>query len=272
MKKVFPMQATAFFLTVLMAIAGFFLRRSQLLHELLENGTLQKGSYLHIVLMAALLVYLAILILCLRPLRKKTQWQQVFSPSVLPNATQVLCAVALAAGNVILLVRGQPSVVKPSAFATMLHAALPPLGIVGAACIAAFALLTMRGRKPSALFYMGTSLYLVVRLVLNFQEWNTDPSIHDYAFRLLSAICCMLAAYQLAGFSLDRGKRRMTLFWTLCAVVFCGITMADALLRDTVDAVLINGALGVSMLVSSIQLLNGGGRQRSALQDEGETA
>ena len=102
---------------------------------------------------------------------------------------------------------------------------------------------------------MIASIYLVVRLIVYFQEWNIDPSIHDYAFQLLAAICCMLAAVQLAGFSFDKGKRRMTLFWALSAVVFCGITTADMLVRGSAHDTLVNSGLLVSLAVSSGQLL-----------------
>ena len=102
---------------------------------------------------------------------------------------------------------------------------------------------------------MIASVYLVVRLIVCFQEWNIDPSVHDYCFQLLAAICCMLAAFQLAGFSFDKGKRRMSLFWSLSAVVFCGISAADMLLRGAADGILVNFALLLSMSVSSAQLL-----------------
>ena len=47
----------------------------------------------------------------------------------------------------------------------------------------------------------------------------------------------------------------MTLFWALSAVVFCGITTADMLVRGSAHDTLVNSGLLVSLAVSSGQLL-----------------
>ena len=163
-----------------------------------------------------------------------------------------------------------------SQFSVLIGKLLPWLGFLAAGCIAAFALLRMSGKKPSAVFYMAVSVYLVVRLILSFQSWNTDPSIHDYCFRLLAAICCMLGTYQLAGFCLDQGRRRLTLFWTLLAVVFSAIGFVDAVRAGDTDEALVSISLCLSMFLSSIQLLYPARRRRLAdvipPTDTGETA
>ena len=132
---------------------------------------------------------------------------------------------------------------------------LPPLGIVSAICFIAFAVLRMMDRKPTPLLFMIASVYLIVRLIVCFQVWNTDPSIHDYAFQLLAAICCMLGCFQLAGFSFDRGHLRMCLFWTLGATAFCAFTVADTARDGTLSNVLVNAAFLVIMATCSACLL-----------------
>lgn len=259
MKKTIQTQWCLVALTLFVSVAGAILRGRQLLYELQPDGSLAAGSSMHIVLTILSGVWLAGAIALLLPLAKKTQWSECFRPSVVPNLLQLVAAGVLVLGNILLWIEGrQPA----TAFATQspavskaLAAMLPPLGILSAVCIGAYAIFCLRGKRPSPLLYMIASIYLVVRLIVCFQEWNIDPSVHDYAFQLLAAICCMLAAFQLAGFSFDHGKRRMTLFWSLSAVVFCSFTVADTLIGGVAHEALINFGLLLSLGVSSGQLL-----------------
>lgn len=259
MKKTIQTQWYLVALALLASAAGAVLRGRQLLYELQPDGSLAAGSAMHIVLAILSGVWLAGAIALLLPLAKKTQWKDCFRTSFVPNLLQLVAAGLLILGNILLWIEGrQPT----TAFATQspavskaLSAMLAPLGIVSALCIGSFAFSCLRGKRPSPLLYMIASVYLVVRLIVCFQEWNIDPSVHDYAFQLLAAICCMLATFQLAGFSFDRGKRRITLFWSLSAVVFCSITVSDTLIGGVAHEALINFGLLLSLGVSSAQLL-----------------
>lgn len=265
MKKLLHSQGLLLLLTLAAAVAGALLRRYQLANELLKDGTLAPGSKMHIVLLILLVLYGAVLVLLLRPLRKKRSWREVFPTGRLVYALQIACALVLLIGNAF-AIRGTPATAQQvvSQFSVLIGKLLPWLGFLAAGCMAAFALLRMSGKKPSAVFYMAVSVYLVVRLILNFQSWNTDPSIHDYCFRLLAAICCMLGTYQLAGFCLDQGRRRLTLFWTLLAVVFSAIGFVDAVRAGDTDEALVSISLCLSMFLSSIQLLYPARRRRPA--------
>lgn len=246
-------------LTALFAAAGFFLRRGQLAKELLSGGFLAQGSYLHIVLLILTAVLVVGLTVLLLPLEKKESWLQVFPPAPLPNSLLLLSSVGLLAGNLLLLLAGgsdlPATAVNVPQMITLLNSLQGPLGILAAGCIAAFSMLCLYKKKPSALLYMSASIYLVVRLIVHFQSWNTDPSVHDYAYQLLAAICAMLGTFQLAGFSFDKGKRRMSLFWCLCSVFFCGITVADSLHSGQAAEILINASLLLFVLTSACQLL-----------------
>ena len=131
---------------------------------------------------------------------------------------------------------------------------IPLLGVACAVTLVAFARKCLRHEKPSPLLYMIVSIYLVVRLIVNFQKWSTDPSLNDFVYHLFAAISCMLAAFQLAGFSFGKGKRRITLFWSLCAVYFSAISIVDCLCGRANDAG-IQVALLLTMAASSLQLL-----------------
>lgn len=259
MKKRFHPQWFALGLTLLLAVAGFLLRRRQLATELLSDGSLAPGSRLHIYLIVLVFLLVAGLTALLLPLKKRTTCEQVFPPLLLPNLLQIVSTLGLICGNILLWVQGRT---PTTAFASQspkvadaMTAILPLLGLIAAVCIAAFAILRIAGKKPSALLYMLASVYLALRLIVCFREWTVDPSIHDYCFQLLAAICCMLGTFHLGGFCLARGKRRMTLFWTLSAVVFCGITLADTLRSGALDELLITLSLLLFMAISSLQLL-----------------
>lgn len=261
MKKQIHTQWWIVILVALTTLGGALLRRQQLLFELLEDGSLAPDSHMHIYLIILCTLCAVGLICLLLPLEKRPRWEQSFSSAILPAALQLVGAVCLICGNILLWVhRAQADTagsVPSPALSGALASFLPPLGIVSAVCIAAFAICCLMDKKPSPLLYMLASVYLVVRLIVCFQVWNIDPSVHDYCFQLLAVICCMLGTFQIAGFSFDKGKRRICLFWTLLAVLFCGITSADMLLRSTLDETLINFGLLLSMAVSSAQLLFG---------------
>lgn len=247
-----------FILTLLCSMGGFFLRRAQLAKELLPGGFLAQGSYLHIVLLVLTCLLLVALIFLLRPLEQRASWKNIFSPAPLSNILMLLSSLGLLVGNLLLLLAGNeiPSnAVNSPKTISILSSLQAPLGLIASGCVAAFAICCLFKKKPSALFFMGTSIYLVVRLIMQFQRWNTDPSIHDYCYQLLAAICAMLGIFQLAGFSFDAGKRRMSLFWCLCALFFCGITAADSLQEGIGEKLLVNASVLLLMLAASLQLL-----------------
>lgn len=244
-------------LTFAAALVGFCLRRTQLLRELLPDGSLAEGSSLWLCLLVLCAVFVAVLIGLLLPMEKQTRSRDFFTVSPLPGFAQLLAAAALLVGNLLLLFHNTDTAFAASSLAKVLAFLLPVAGIAAGVCLGVFAVICSGGRTPSPLLYMFISIYLALRLLLQFQRWNADPSLHDYCYSLLAAICCMLAAFSLGGFGFDKGKRRISLFWTLCAVVFCAITEADVLRGGELSNALINSALLLSMTVSGGQLLFG---------------
>jgi hypothetical protein len=252
MKRVFHLPVGLLSATAAASIAGFFLRRYQLAHELQGNGSLKPGSVMHIVLGVLSAALLLGFLLSLRKMQGKSTCKEVFSRATAVLLTQLLCVAALIAGNV-LLFGYVPSASTP--FFTLLWQVLPFLGGAAGGCILLFSSLHACGRKPWRGLYMLACVYLVVRLILNFQQWSLDPSIHDYGFRLLADICCMIGLYHIAGFGFSRGKRRTTLFWTLGTVFFCAISLADAFAMPDKSELFILLGLGGSQLLTSAQLL-----------------
>jgi hypothetical protein len=148
---------------------------------------------------------------------------------VISVVLQIIAGVGLIGSNLLQFGQELPPFFPVTRMSTLLVESLPWLGIAAGLCVIAFAILCKCHRTPSPLLYMLVSIYLVVRLIVRFQNWNTDPSIHDYAYELLAAICTMLGCFQVAGFGFNKGKRAITAFWCSCAVFFTGISLADAL-------------------------------------------
>lgn len=83
------------------------------------------------------------------------------------------------------------------------------------------------GKYTHPAFALFPVVYLVVKLILNFKVWSVDPVILDYCVILFALIFTLLAFHRTAGFLLNVGKRRITLFFAMAAVFFCTGSMMD---------------------------------------------
>lgn len=101
------------------------------------------------------------------------------------------------------------------------------LGIAAGFCLLGIAGQRHRGKEPMPPAELVPSLYLVIRLVFDFRDWSTDPMILDYCTRLFALIFMNLAFYHSAGFCFGKGKPRRTLFYSLAAVFFSAVSLAD---------------------------------------------
>lgn len=240
------------------AVLGFVLRYMQRKNELLPDGSIAEGAICYKLLPLAVVLFGIGIAVILWGIDRHRNWNQLYQNKLLSVFS--LCASGvLLLGNILLLISEQEpvSVYVSSApeFAAFLNNLLPWLGIVAAICAAFHAYQCYSAKKPSPLLYMCLSLYLAVRLVVCFQAWNTDPSIHNYCYTLLAGICSMLATFHFAGFSFDKGKRRMGLFWLSFACVFNAITLADAIYDSDLGALLLHFALLLLCAIHSLQLI-----------------
>ena len=105
-------------------------------------------------------------------------------------------------------------------------------GAVTAICWAVVALDRFRGRKLPAPLFMIPALFYAVRLILDFRNWSRDPMILDYCFDLLALICIMCATFHLGGFCFDKGKRRLTVFYCCCGILFGAAAIAGGRMRE----------------------------------------
>ena len=100
-------------------------------------------------------------------------------------------------------------------------------GLVGCICLAASAWLRRQKGKRQPAAEILPVVYLLLKLLLNFRGWSTDPIILDYSAELVALILALLAVFYGAGFVLDKGRPRRTLFFAMAAVYFCAGAMMD---------------------------------------------
>ena len=73
-------------------------------------------------------------------------------------------------------------------------------------------------------------VFLLMKTMLRFRSWSTDPIILDYCIRLFGMLFGMAASCLSAGFAFGAGKPRRTLFAAMGAVFFCAAAMMDGVL------------------------------------------
>ncbi len=105
-------------------------------------------------------------------------------------------------------------------------------GLLTALCWAALAMLRYKGKKPQVAWYLLPLAFLIVKLVLRFRVWSRDPAILDYCYDLFALITATLAVCYEGTFCLDKGRRRLAMFFTLCGLFFGAASLANASGRE----------------------------------------
>ncbi|MDD6023700.1 MAG: hypothetical protein PUC06_05600 [Oscillospiraceae bacterium] len=108
------------------------------------------------------------------------------------------------------------------------------LGLAAGVCLILLPRLRRRPKSWPPALELIPVLYLIIRLVLNFREWSTDPIVPDYCPMLFAMIFLLLSVYYGAGFVFSQGKPRRTLFFTAAAVYFAGMSALDGFCQSSV--------------------------------------
>ena len=109
-----------------------------------------------------------------------------------------------------------------------LHKAACVLGLGAGIGLLAWGIAWLRGREPRGLAVLLPGFWLAASLVDQFRGWSQDPQIADYCFRLLASVWAMLGAYYLAGFPLEQGRRRRSLFFAWSGAFLCILGIAGS--------------------------------------------
>lgn len=214
-------------LSIPAAIGGFVLRRLQLANSFDNAGLLARNDGISIALycLCALAVVL-IALLCLR--EPKREVPVITGKMKVRGVLVVLAALGLLGAHM------------PPDFGGDAIACIALVLAFAAACAMAIeGVFHMQGQTGALLGGCVLPVYLALSLIVDYRAWSQDPMVVDYSFKLLFLVAAMLSSYHLAGFRVGKGKRRTTLFYTACALIFAGPVLADGGVRNILHTVAI---------------------------------
>ena len=91
------------------AVLAAILRWVQLSNDIKSNGAVLQGRYLYLVIAVLSVAVLAALAVLIRPLRRQTRWEEIFSGGKLPNILHIASAVCFVIGGVMLYYASLPN-------------------------------------------------------------------------------------------------------------------------------------------------------------------
>lgn len=104
------------------------------------------------------------------------------------------------------------------------------LGIVSALAAAGCLVFTgtsrLRNQRPNYLFHAAITAYLVLHLIRQYRNWNTEPQLLSYFFPLLASVFLMLATYYRTAMDAGKTNYRAFAFFHWGALFFCCIGIA----------------------------------------------
>lgn len=200
-------------LTLICGICAGGLRLHLLNNGLDEKGLLTPGNPSTTALWVLTAAYLAVLLFLVQKLGANGTFSDNFPACKLRGILSVL------GGAVLVFESG-----------TQL-AAQPLIGILGALAgisMVIAGLCRFGGKRPIPVFHILVCVFYIIRLILSFRGWSSDPQLEDYAMQLLASVCLMLFAMHRASCDADIINRRRTAFFGLAAVYFCVASLSDA--------------------------------------------
>ena len=100
-------------------------------------------------------------------------------------------------------------------------------GLIAAAGMIFAGTCRIRGLHPNFLFHGFICVFFIYQLVLNYQDWNANPQIHNYAVQMLACVALMLGSFHRACCDANIFNRRKLGFSMLMAVYLCLVSMSD---------------------------------------------
>lgn len=85
----------------------------------------------------------------------------------------------------------------------------------------------MEGRGKYSAALLLPSYTCCLWLISAYQARSADPVILDYVYQLFAVIAAVLGSYFMAGFGFERAKTFRSAFFSLCAMYFILVTLAD---------------------------------------------
>lgn len=118
----------------------------------------------------------------------------------------------------------------------------------------------LKNMTPHFVCHTLLCVFFALRMVGQYQHWNSDPQLLDYCFYLGAYVTLMLTAYQHAALDSGMGSHRNLWCLSLISVYLCMVS-----LKDSADALLLLGT-GIWALTNLTDLNSRPRRQRPTLE------
>lgn len=194
--------------------AGAGVMRSLLLATGLdEKGLLVSGSPLTVGLWVLSVGLALVLLVLLRGLKQSGSFPANFPPCKIRFALSVT-------GGVLLTVHSLGQLLEAQMLAGVLGVAAGVGMLLAGVC-------RLKGSQPLPLYHILACVFFLVRLILSFRGWSSDPQLQDYALQMLALVCLMLFAFHRSSADAGILNRRRTAFFGLMAIYFCLASLSD---------------------------------------------
>ncbi len=206
--------------TLLAGAAGFLLRLTLMRTQMDANGLLTANHPLLILLYLLSALTLGVLALCVLPLKSNSRRKRKLFPGSTIRAIGCGCA---GVGSLIACLL---QVMKRTDALTSLTMAM---AFVAALCFLFLGYARQKGSRPHFLVHTGITVFLMLLLVSQYRLWSPEPQLALYFFQLMACIFLMLTAYQMLCLDIQKGDRRLYVFFCQAALYFCCVSLTDAI-------------------------------------------
>ena len=203
------------YFTLIAGVAAFGLRLGLQNTGMDEKGLLIPFHIAGILLYLVTALFLAGLVLCVRPLNGVSRYSKLFPASMLSAVGCVLGAAG------ILYAALEQAFNQPDLL-TILTAVVS----AGAAiCLVRIGMFRQKGERPSYLLHSGVTVFFLLQLVCQYRYWSPEPQFLLYFFPLLSSIFLTLTVYEAACLDAKKGRRWRYAFFNQAALFFCFVAL-----------------------------------------------
>ena len=201
--------------TVIAGAVAFLLRLWLQVTGIDEKGLLTPHHIAAILLYVVTALFLAGLVLCVRPLNRVSRYKKLFPESMVSCVGCVLAAAGI-------LYTALEQAFRQPDILTILSA----VAAAGAAvCLVRIGMFRHKGKRPSYLLHAVVTVYFMLQLICQYRHWSPEPQFLLYFFPLLSSVFLALTAYQSTCLDAKQGSRWQYAFFNQAALFFCFIAL-----------------------------------------------
>ena len=201
--------------TLTTGILGLALRAWLFFDGTDEKGLLVSHHPANALTLILTALVLAVLFICIRPLKAVDRYQQLFPGSVFPAMGYIAAAAGIAWVNFRDLSLRADTITILSLI----------LGILAAVSLFILAYCRLKRIRPVCYFHVLITFYLMFHLISQYRLWCAEPQLQIYFFPLLASVFLMLTGYHSAVLDARKSSRRWLVFCNQGALFCCCLSL-----------------------------------------------